>query len=42
MFLVFGLLLLKIDFMYFVYFMCVEVIVRRAGLLWSQQDFEWR
>ena len=19
-----------------------EVIVRRAGLLWSQQDFEWR
>ena len=20
----------------------VDIIVRRAGLLWSQQDFEWR
>ena len=31
MFLIFGLLLLKMDFMYFVYFMCVEVMcVHRA------------
>ena len=22
--------------------MVIEIIVRRAGLLWSQQDFEWR
>ena len=21
---------------------CIHVIVRRAGLLWSQEDFEWR
>ena len=21
---------------------CIGIIVRRAGLLWSQQDFEWR
>ena len=24
------------------FLMCHRVIVRRAGLLWSQQDFEWR
>ena len=24
------------------HFACWAVIVRRAGLLWSQQDFEWR
>ena len=24
------------------YSFCVSFIVRRAGLLWSQQDFEWR
>ena len=21
---------------------CLDIVVRRAGLLWSQQDFEWR
>ena len=28
--------------MWYVMTWCDDVIVRRAGLLWSQQDFEWR
>ena len=32
MFLIFGLLLLKMDFMYFVYFMCVEVVCTQGNM----------
>ena len=32
MFLIFGRLLLKMDFMYFVYFMCVEIMCTRGNM----------
>ena len=32
MFLIFGRLLLKMDFMYFVYFMCVEIMCTQGNM----------